>query len=161
MSEMVIQSQQLSAHPITARRLAGRATLKGFVRIKDSSVRALGRELNLKRCLMILRVYKLFHESIDGEVSRLELMHALYPTLMAGTLSSRLDHCINQNVVKMVSRSRDLAAQTFGAGPGAIADWFQYDSSRRVWQFYRLRNDVIVAGRLAAGLEHSAQPMIH
>lgn len=108
--------------------------------IEGRSIFCDGRKLDLSCRAKIFDLFSIFLRSNHHFVTKKELLLLLYNYGYAETLSSRLQTSTNNKLMKLLSRSRIVAASTFGSTRTLGLEWFVYDSRRDGWYLYRISN---------------------
>lgn len=102
-----------------------------------------GVRLDLVRRPLSLKLFRIFCEREDMRLSRDDLVEEVYDLKGKPPISERHRDALYVNVVKLVSRTRILAAAYLGRGAGKGIEWFGYDADSRMWILYRLRSEYL------------------
>lgn len=135
------QPERLSCHTLQeSLRLPDLDKIKPDIRIEGRTILCDGRKLDLSNREKIFDLFEVFIKSSICFVTRAELLDLLYFTNNVAQHSSRLQSSYNNNLIKLLSRSRIAAVTHFGAKRTIGLEWFVYDSERDGWYFYRISN---------------------
>lgn len=118
-------------------------TLLPKIQVFGQSVVCNGCRLDLARRPLSLKLFRLFCEKDDMRLTRSELVDGIYDLAGKPLLSDRHREALFVNVVKLVSRTRILAAAYLGRGAGRGIEWFGYDAETKTWTLYRLRSEYL------------------
>ncbi|MBQ48615.1 MAG: hypothetical protein CMP10_14520 [Zetaproteobacteria bacterium] len=90
------------------------------------------------------KLFKLFLDHPGKSFGREDIVQAIYQEQSKVGGSRQFQRSLHQNVVKLMSRSRNIATEACkGTGQRCI-DWFYYDSEKDKWSLYRLSHDYLV-----------------
>lgn len=120
-----------------------RLTLLPKIQVLGQGVVCNGSRLDLTRRPMSLKLFQLFCEKDDLKLSRADVVRGIYDLQGKAYVSERHMEALFVNVVKLISRTRILAAAYLGRGGGRGIEWFGYDSESRIWSLYRLRSEYL------------------
>lgn len=93
--------------------------------------------LNLESHSRICRLFSFFIEKNRQEATKEELLSFVYREEMQPCPSDRRLECLERNLVKVISRGRILASQTFVTAPRNIS-WFPYHPIKKTWSFFAI-----------------------
>ena len=108
--------------------------------LQDYKVLFDGMELDLQKRKKIFQVFEAFSKASETNLSRQDLIYAVYPEFATKELSGRQRACVNHNIVKLISRARSLVSKKFKTVDRYIIDWFHYDATQERWSLYQLRS---------------------
>lgn len=120
-------------------------TLLPRIQVFGQGVVCNGARLDLTRRPLSLKLFQVFCEKDDMRLTRQELVEAVYDLKGKPLVTERHLEALYVNVVKLVSRTRILAAAYLGRGAGRGIEWFGYDAETKVWSLYRLRSEYLKA----------------
>lgn len=120
-----------------------RLTLLPKIQVMGQGVVCNGARLDLTRRPLSLKLFKVFCEKEDMELTREEVVQGIYDLKDRSQVSERFVDSLMTNSVKLISRTRIVASACFNRGAGKGIDWFAYDAERRVWCLYRLKSEYL------------------
>jgi hypothetical protein len=104
--------------------------------------------------------FKLIAAFVNHElmaISKSDLMNLVYNQSDYEDRSDRFKLAMQQNLIKLISRSRKLMATAIQPIYQGKVDWFWYDGLRETWHFYRLREQGLPNLVLSEGrFEHTS-----
>jgi hypothetical protein len=106
---------------------------------KEFYINKISLDLNNKK--KILTIYRLFCNHPNQKLSRDDLIQKIYNISDYDTLSRRQKSCLNHNIVKLISRSRKLAAKRFSNILPFKIEWFPYNSEEKSWKLIKINNE--------------------
>ncbi len=83
---------------------------------------------------LLFSLYKALIDAPEQELPRQQLIHAIYPRAGDMDTSEQFRATAAHNLVKLVSRARELAIAHLNAHGNANTRWFVYDLRRGVWR---------------------------
>lgn len=101
-------------------------------------------KLSLEAHSRICRLFLHFIETNKQEATKEELLLSVYKEEMLPRPSDRRLECLERNLVKVISRARTLAKQTFKDGPRNVG-WFPYHPAKRTWTLFVMAEEVSMA----------------
>ncbi len=102
-----------------------------------------GARLDLSRRPLSLALFRAFSETPSMQLTRPEVVAKIYGVSSGEGISERYLESLYGNVVKLISRTRLLAAGFLARGSSQGIEWFAYDGERRVWALYRLKSEYL------------------
>jgi hypothetical protein len=122
---------------------ASRKSLNSRIYIDETVVYCGDKSLDLSRSDMLLEVFRTFRKFPNQQVDRLTLISHVYFDGKIPNSSIRHLDCLNHNIVKLISRSRKLANETFtDENQLSPYEWFPYDPVSQSWRLYRFRESI-------------------
>ena len=98
-----------------------------------------GQTVSLEKKKKLFRVFESFHQSPESVINRSSLVNDVYLENQSKPLSDRQNNCHNHNVVKLISRARKLAKNSFDKKYDTSLDWFPYDPYSKTWILNRAK----------------------
>ena len=95
--------------------------------------------LDLKTRQKVFKIFSLFMSSYASRLSRDTLVEHIYLERGRTDISPRQKDCYNHNIVKLVSRARQIAQTSFQDSVDVTLDWFPYDPCTQTWKLYSIR----------------------
>lgn len=83
---------------------------------------------------LLFSLYKALIDAPGQELPRQQLIHAIYPRARDMDTSEQFRATAAHNLVKLVSRARELAIANLNAHGNANTRWFVYDLRRGLWR---------------------------
>ncbi|MBC61070.1 MAG: hypothetical protein CMP11_01330 [Zetaproteobacteria bacterium] len=97
--------------------------------------------LSLQKKNKMLLVFSYFCLKKNTPVSRDDLVENIYFIKNNVFTSRRRLDSLNHNIVKLISRARNLAYHGFSDDESRFIDWFPYDPFEKKWRLFRIKND--------------------
>jgi hypothetical protein len=103
-----------------------------------------GEMADLARRPLCLRLFRAFAASANRTLSKRQLIDFIYEELAPFEKSRRYLESVNQNLTKLISRSRVIAEKKFFNNECTNwIEWFVYDPDIQRWHFYMLKNSYL------------------
>ena len=110
------------------------------ISIHSSNVYCNGIIIPIARMTTPLSLFRIFLRSPFEAFTREQLVEGVYGHIAPKLRTDRLTGAMNQNIIKLISRTRLIAEEAVNVGPAKWIEWFPYDADRNLWSFYRLTN---------------------
>lgn len=123
------------------------------ITIANKNLSCNGVDLDLHRKPLTLKLFQIFLSDHSDHWERDQLVKALYSHINWDSSSRRMKTTMRQNTVKLISRSRLLAEQTFNAAGLNWLEWFNYNAEAGTWSLYRIKNRYLVEKERLLGLD--------
>lgn len=107
------------------------------IRICGDSLWCEDETLSLERKPLTKKLFEAFLRAPEKPLNRQELAFFIYDETFRSVRSERYRQAISQNIVKLISRARQLAEETF-CGDNMWMEWFCYNADRETWSLFRL-----------------------
>ena len=107
--------------------------------LQDGDIICNGNVIPLGRKPLTQKLFKVFIERQMKPINRKELIEAIYGQQHVSR-SRRYQKAIEQNVLKLVSRARQLADEVVKVSHCRWIEWFYFNNEMNCWEFYRLTN---------------------
>lgn len=98
--------------------------------------------LSLERKPLTKKLFEAFLRAPEKPLSREDLAYYIYNETFRPVRSTRYWNALSQNVVKLVSRARQLAEEAF-CGENMWMEWFVYNADRETWSLFRLSHSYL------------------
>lgn len=95
--------------------------------------------LDLEGRNKMFQVFYLFVTKSPEGVTRDMLIQNTYCEERSHEMSLRQKECFNHNMIKLISRARQLAQKNFQKPADYQLDWFPYDPCSQTWKLYSIR----------------------
>ena len=95
-----------------------------------------GVQIDLRQSGRMLLLFKIMIE--HKEMARDVLITNIYGSY--AMLSERQRSCYRQNILKLLSRARNLLEEQLPCFGGFKVDWLPFDSYHKTWSLYKVRN---------------------
>ncbi|MBP6218002.1 MAG: hypothetical protein KA436_05405 [Oligoflexales bacterium] len=98
--------------------------------------------LDLSKRHKLWKIFSLFDSYGLKKLSRQDLIRAVFQVDIA-SISTRQQACYNHNIIKLLSRARQLAEKSFAGQSSFVVEWFPYQASSQTWRLYQIRDWVM------------------
>jgi hypothetical protein len=107
------------------------------VEINGSRINCGGRSIDLASAPMTLKVFTAFAPMYAARLDRSDLVERIYGKQLRNVSPLRRSS-LAHSVVKLVSRARTVANESFAGAGGYVLDWFPYDAQSKSWRLFRV-----------------------
>lgn len=98
--------------------------------------------LSLERKPLTKKLFEAFLRAPEKPLNREDLALFIYNETFRPPRSERYWSALSQNIVKLISRARQLAEETF-CGDVMWMEWFCYNADRETWSLFRLSHSYL------------------
>ena len=118
----------------------GAARILPSIHLGHGAVICNGVAIRFGRMKTPLKLFRVFLRRPFHAYTREELVERIYGADAPKLRTDRLTRALQQNLIKLISRTRLIAESSVNSGPVKWIEWFPYDPERNHWSFYRLTN---------------------
>ena len=104
-----------------------------------------GLKIPMSRRPVMVKLFETYLKFPLKSFSAEELARYVYLSNHVGDVSQRRRSSLQQNIVKLISRARELANESVNVQNGIWIEWFPYFAEEERWGFYRLSSHYLAA----------------
>lgn len=108
---------------------------------EEKTVMFNGSCLDLHKQKKIYTLFHLFSKHREEGLDRFTLIREIYHPNQEIKISNRQLSCYDHNIVKLLSRARNIATHKFNTKYIGV-DWFPYNIYTKKWDFYRVSSKI-------------------
>ncbi len=112
------------------------------IKICGDSLWCENRFLSLERRPLTKKLFEAFLVAPEKPLNRDELVAFIYGECFRQGRTDRYRQALSQNIVKLISRGRQLAEEAF-CGKNIWMEWFCYNADRETWSLFRLSHQFL------------------
>jgi hypothetical protein len=102
-----------------------------------------GMGLDLTNCQLTLRLFQLFSSSRNYQCTLIDILKHVYGVSLNIQQSPRYRRSARMRAIKLISRARRLASETFSDVGSEKIEWFAYDHDVKAWSLFKQRDHYV------------------